>query len=109
MPYIKRNKLGEITAVSQEADGECNEEVSSQDDELNTFVDSVSSRDLDLQDTDLNFVRVVEDVIELLVTKNLILFTELPDSAQTKMMERQKLRSAMTSHLDLLEDDENFI
>lgn len=109
MPYVKRNKSGEIIAVSQDVDGECNEELSSQDAELNTFVASVSNSGLGLEDTDLSFVRVVEDVIELLIAKNLILFTELPDSAQTKMMDRQKLRTALTSHLDLLEDDENFI
>ena len=109
MPYVKRNQSGEITAVSQEADDGCNEKLSSQDEELNSFVASVSSQDLGLEKTDLSFVRVVEDVIELLVAKNLILFTELPDSAQTKMMERQKLRTALTSHLDLLDDDENFI
>ena len=109
MPYVKRNKSGEITAVSQDADGGFSEELSSQNAELNDFVASVSNVGLDLEDTDLSFVRVVEDVIELLIAKNMILFTELPDSAQTKMMDRQKLRTALTSHLDLLEDDENFI
>lgn len=109
MPYVKRNESGKITAVSQDVDGECTEELSSQDTELNNFVASVSNSGLDLEKTDLSFVRVVEDVIELLIAKNVILFTELPDSAQTKMMDRQKLRTAFSSHLDLLEDDENFV
>ncbi|MFT7130793.1 MAG: hypothetical protein ACI89U_002920 [Gammaproteobacteria bacterium] len=109
MPYVKRNDDGAITAVSHNGGDGFDEELSVQDSDLNAFVHGLGGQSADLQNTDLDFIRVVEDVIELLIAKNVILFTELPDSAQTKMMDRQKLRTALTSHLDLLEDDENFI
>jgi len=109
MPYVKRNNEGTITAVSQIDDDGFNEELSANNSELNAFVQNMGGQSADLQNTDLDFIRVVEDVIELLMAKNLILFTELPDSAQSKMMDRQKLRSALTSQLDLLEDDDNLI
>jgi hypothetical protein len=109
MAYVKRNNEGAITAVSQLSDGGFDEELASSDSELNAFVSSLGEHSDSLQNTDLSFVRVVEDVIELLIAKNIILFTELPDSAQAKMMDRQQLRSVLTSHLDLLEDDDNLI
>jgi hypothetical protein len=48
---------------------------------------------------------VLEDVVELLVSRGVILFTDLPDSAQQKMIYRQRLRSALPGSLDLLGDD----
>ena len=48
---------------------------------------------------------MLEDVVELLIDKGVILFTDLPDSAQEKMMRRQKLRSEMAGKLDLIGDD----
>jgi len=109
MPYVKRNNDGAIIAVSQVRGDGFDEELSAHNSELNAFVRSLDAQSASLQNTDLSFIRVVEDVIELLIAKNLILFTELPDSAQGKMMDRQKLRSALTSHLDLLDDDDNII
>jgi hypothetical protein len=48
---------------------------------------------------------VIEDLLELLVQKGIILFTELPDSAQRKVLARQQLRSQLLESLDLLSDD----
>ena len=50
-------------------------------------------------------MRVIEDVVDLLVEKGFILFTELPESAQKKVLTRQQLRSRIGSSLDLLGDD----
>ena len=52
-----------------------------------------------------DFVRVLEDVVQLLVDKGIILFTDLPESAQDKMLYRQKLRSSMKDKLNLIGDD----
>lgn len=109
MPFVKRDKAGAITAVSQDPEDGFNEELSADNTELSLFLHSFGNQNPNLKDTDLSFVRVVEDVIELLIAKNIILFTELPDSAQAKMMDRQKLRTELTSHLDLLEDDNNLL
>lgn len=52
-----------------------------------------------------DLVRVLEDVVELLISRGVILFTDLPDSAQHKMLHRQRLRSKLPRSLDLLGDD----
>ena len=48
---------------------------------------------------------MLEDVVDLLISKGVILFTELPDSAQQKIMNRQQLRTELGAALDLLGDD----
>lgn len=103
MPFVKRDSNGAIVAVSQsEIDGftfldEANEE-------LQILLTGMMSQDR-MEETDLGFIRVVEDVIELLINKNIILFTELPDAAQQKMLLRQKLRDSNDTSLKLIDSE----
>ena len=45
-----------------------------------------------LKDSDSEIARVTEDLIHLLVQKNVILFTELPEEVQAKLLSRKQLR-----------------
>ena len=108
MPYIKRNNAGEITAVSEEALPGFVLATEQDADEISDFgIELVGKDEAELLKTDLEFVRVLEDVIELLMAKNVIQFTELPDASQAKMLKRKKLRGGLGGKLDLL-DEENF-
>ena len=104
MPYVKRDSQQQIVAVS-ETPLEGFESVAEQDEALALFMARIS-HNRELSQTDLGFIRVVEDVIELLIAKNIILFTELPGPAQEKMLTRQRLRDAAKGSLDLLGDNE---
>jgi acyl-coenzyme A synthetase/AMP-(fatty) acid ligase len=104
MPYVKRDAAGAIQAVSRELASEFEEELSTDSAELTAFISAHSAADT-LTATDQDFVRVLEDVVELLIAKGVILFTELPQSAQDKIMRRQKLRSEVSGKLDLIGDD----
>jgi hypothetical protein len=46
-----------------------------------------------LRDLDVDLVRVLEDVIDLLVSRGVFRFTDLPASAQEKLLFRKNLRS----------------
>ena len=105
MPYVKRNAQGEIEAISQSQDEGFEDQVPVGSPELSAFMLGIGQADSQLSATDQDFVRVLEDVVELLIDKGVILFTELPDSAQQKMLHRQRLRSKMGNNLDLLGDD----
>ena len=105
MPYVKRNESGEIIAISQQPAEGFEDQVSPDSPELTAFLQSMGHADSQLSATDQDFVRVLEDVVELLIDKGVILFTDLPDSAQEKIMRRQKLRSEMAGKLDLIGDD----
>lgn len=41
---------------------------------------------------DLEFIRVVEDLIEVLIKKQIIQITDLNDAVMTKLLKRQSLR-----------------
>jgi len=50
-----------------------------------------------LRELDVDLVRVLEDVVDLLVARGVFLFTDLPDSAQQKLLFRKNLRSQWKS------------
>ena len=102
MPYVKRDEQGRVVAVSLEREPGFDEEVSAHAPELATFAAMPAAS---LEDTDQDFVRVLEDVVQLLIDKGVILFTDLPQSAQDKIMRRQQLRSELGERLDLIGDD----
>ncbi len=57
-----------------------------------------------LQSSDMQFIRVLDDVIELLIEKQMIQFTELPQPAQDKLLKRRWYRQRLkgeddTTHL----------
>tara|TARA_R110000823_G_scaffold27609_15_gene80417 strand:+ start:518 stop:835 length:318 start_codon:yes stop_codon:yes gene_type:complete len=105
MPYVKRDAGGGIVAVSQAPEAGCLEAVAADDEQLQQFLDTLAGNHSELRASDQDFVRVLEDVVDLLMDKGVILFTELPASAQDKIMLRQRLRSELGSALDLLGDD----
>lgn len=60
-----------------------------------------------LQDSDNELARVTEDLISVLVQKNVILFTDLPEAVQTKLLGREKLRARLGQvNVSILSDDE---
>lgn len=58
-----------------------------------------------LASSDQALIRVLEDLIETLVSRNVIHFTDLPEAAQTKLLERRSLRRSLNG-LQLLQEDE---
>ena len=62
-----------------------------------------------LVESDQSTVRVLEDVIDLLIQKNVILFTELPEAAQAKLMARRGLRKSLNPLTLMGSDDSGVI
>ena len=74
MPYIKRDEQGVICAVSETPCDGFEEQLQEGAAELNRFFDQWQSNKNDLDETDLGFIRVLEDVIDLLISKKCDLF-----------------------------------
>lgn len=49
-------------------------------------------RQNELERLDLEFVRVIEDLIEILMARQVILFTDLPPKVQEKLSRRRQVR-----------------
>ena len=107
MPFVKRNASGEIEAISQQESSSFNEELPHDNPQLKKFIATLGHGHEALTQSDIDFVRVVEDLVELLIDKNYIRFTDLPDKAQEKMRSRQVLRGKLKSSLNLLSEDES--
>ncbi len=105
MPFVKRDAHGVVVAVSQEPGSGCSEELSKDDPALAAFFARIASEASSLEATDQDLIRVLEDVVDLLIAKGLILFTELPVDAQQKIMRRQQMRSNIGSTLNLISED----
>ncbi|MFO7542664.1 MAG: hypothetical protein R6W97_07645 [Thiobacillus sp.] len=94
MPYVKRDEQGRITALSLEP-GDGLEEITSTSPELLEFVRSAGLEQSTLQQSDMRLVRVLEDLIDLLIDRDVIRFTDLPLPAQEKLMERRSMRQSL--------------
>lgn len=117
--FVKRNPDGKIVAVSAEAEPGFGEQVTANDAELQAFLADIGNNTagLDnevqrLRSSDAELIRVVEDLINLLTDKGFIQFTELPEAARQKLLQRKSLRRSIR-HLDLLgspnDDDDDMM
>jgi len=58
-----------------------------------------------LSQTDTSLVRVLEDLIDVLITRGVVQFTDLPEAAQARLLERRETRASLNNRLQLLPMD----
>ncbi|GHE22701.1 tryptophan synthase subunit beta like protein [Halomonas urumqiensis] len=106
--YVKRGDDGRIELVSRDQTPECSESLAADSPELLDFLmeESAGGGRARFHASDLAFVRVLEDVIELMMDKGVIRFMDLPEAAQDKLMDRQSLRRRLNG-LNLVGGDED--
>jgi hypothetical protein len=107
MPYIERSADGKIIGLRTVAGPNSTETKSLTDDEILDFLkdnlDNVFLKSLMAQ-SDAGIIRLLEDLIDLLTKKNIILFTELPEKAQEKIIERAQIRKKISSQNLMVEE-----
>jgi hypothetical protein len=95
MLYVERDDAGNIVALHTRPGNGAEEQKSLTDAEILEFLKVNTETDPGgqlLSLTDTGIIRVLEDLIDLLIRKNIILFTDLPEEAQKKIRERKILR-----------------
>lgn len=109
MPYVYRDADGSILAVYEQAVDGC-EEVSADDPALHAFAEKHLPRPPQDEwvQSDLALARVMEDLIEILIDKKVIMFTDFPAGAQKKLLERRGLRKEFSYVEDLFVGGEDF-
>jgi len=115
MPYVVRQKDGSISGILKEASAKSEEYLPVNHPEIAEFMgadvtegyNSEADVRLALQKSDAEIARVTEDLVSLLVKKNVILFTELPEMVQEKLISRENLRTKLKlPHQTIISDDE---
>lgn len=59
-----------------------------------------------LKDSDLELIRVLEDLVGVLVERGVIRYTDLPEAAQRKLQDRADARSGLGGLSSLLGDED---
>jgi len=109
MPFVSRNAQGAITGVFNKPTPIAQEELDLDDTELHRYLEAGNPSETQgaLAASDRAMARVVEDLIDVLIAKNLINFTDFPPEAQKKMLRRQNLRRTLSPLIDLVGDEED--
>ena len=109
MPYIRRNAAGQVESLHRQA-VEAGEFLPDEHPEVQSFVGNAGGDARDgFSRLDADFVRVIEDVIDTLIVKNILNITDLPEQAQAKLFARKSFRERVSkSSLRLFEQPTNF-
>jgi hypothetical protein len=91
MLYVARDSQGKICELHPMPQGSAQESLPADNPEALQFIHE-RWRQNELSELDRDFVRAIEDTIELLISKEIILFTELPVKVQEKLMRRKEIR-----------------
>jgi hypothetical protein len=98
MLYVLRDENGKVSGLTMKPSDEKAEEASLSNPEVAEF----------LADSDFELIRVLEDLIDVLVNKNILNITDLPESAQLKLLYRKDTRSLLEQkQQSLLSDDDD--
>ena len=106
MPYIKRNSSGRIIGISEQAGSGADEEVDRANPEVQHYLEAAMKQ---LSSSDTETIRVIEDLVDLLIEKKLILLTDLPIAAQKKLSERQQIRGDLGVLGNVIVDEEDIL
>ena len=91
MLYAARDSLGQICELQPKPEGQVQEALPADHPEVLQFIHE-RWRQHELSELDRDFIRAIEDTIELLISKDLILFTDLPQRVQEKLLRRKDVR-----------------
>lgn len=112
MPYVARDDQGHITDVQERETEAAYEQVALDDPELVSYLSNGLGQaeiQAELEASDFEFIRVIEDVITVLIDKRVFMLTDLPPAAQEKLARRYHLRSKLTDLGSIIADHEDIM
>jgi hypothetical protein len=95
MPYVRRDASGRVVALTLEPEEGDEELLDADHPDVVAFLRAgteTSPQKARLSAADIQMARVVEDLIDILVQRRVLMFTDLPPAAQRKLLERRRLR-----------------
>lgn len=92
MPYIRRNAAAQIESLHRHPEDSAQEFLADSHPEVQTFVGRGAPGEGHFSSLDADFVRVIEDLIDTLLAKNILNVTDLPAEAQAKLFARKSFR-----------------
>jgi len=114
MPYVIRDADGKIVQVFDQPVTGKSEQISADSDEYKQYADEHAAHTAEelrrqLAASDIGMARLVEDLVDVLIGKGVIKFTDLPPAAGAKYLERQSTRERLHSYKNLIVDEKDII
>ncbi|MGE1177798.1 MULTISPECIES: tryptophan synthase subunit beta [Pseudomonas] len=108
MFYVQRDAQGQLSRVEAAAWAEATETLPADHHEIQAwFANAAVENSLkQLKQSDLEMIRVLDDLIQVLTQKGVIRVTDLPPAAQAKLMDRNQARVALGGLSQLIDDEE---
>ena len=108
MFYVQRDQNNALVRVEAQAYAEATETLPADHHEIQAWFagDEIESSLKQLKSSDLEMIRVLDDLIQVLTAKGVIRITDLPEAAQAKFLERTQARAALGGLSELINDDE---
>jgi len=106
MPFIRRTAQGAIDSLHRRDEGGA-EFLPDDHPDVRAFLGAEPAGHGGFASLDADFIRVIEDVIDTLISKNVINITDLPLEAQTKLFGRKGYRERATKDALKLFGDDN--
>ncbi|MFZ3183998.1 MAG: tryptophan synthase subunit beta [Pseudomonas sp.] len=110
MVYVQRDFDGRLLRVERKPFAQMTETLAVENEELHAWLttrEEVHARLAKLKDSDLELVRVLEDLVDVLVSRGVIRYTDLPEAARAKLHERAETRAKLEGLSGLLGDEEH--
>ena len=106
MAYVLKGENDTIVAASpNERLGEDWMFIADDDLQYLSFLEQELEKHASFRESDIQLARVLEDLINILIERNLIRFTDFPAAAQKRLNDRQSMRNQ--NRLSPLIDDED--
>ena len=108
MFYVQRDQHNALVRVEAQAYAEATETLPADHHEILAWFadDEIEVSLKQLKSSDLEMIRVLDDLIQVLTSKGVIRITDLPPAAQAKFLERTQARAALGGLSELINDDE---
>ncbi|OHC25710.1 MAG: tryptophan synthase subunit beta [Pseudomonadales bacterium RIFCSPLOWO2_12_59_9] len=110
MVYVQRDIDGRLLRVERKPFAQMTETLAVENEELHAWLatrEEVHARLAKLKDSDLELVRVLEDLVDVLVSRGVIRYTDLPEAARAKLHDRAETRAKLEGLSGLLGDEEH--
>jgi hypothetical protein len=91
MPYVHRSATGEVESLHRAATPDATEYLDAADPDVQRFLIQQVEPDA-FGHLDADFVRVLEDLIDVLLGKGALRISDLPDAVQAKLVLRKEHR-----------------
>jgi len=108
MFYVQRNAEGELTRVEAASFAEATDTLPADAHEIQEwYANEVVENSLNtLKLSDIEMIRVLDDLIQVLTAKGVLRVTDLPPAAQAKLLDRNRARVTLGGLSNLIDDEE---